>query len=444
MTEALFTDLYELNMAQAYMVEGMQQTAVFDLVYRKLPEGRNFLLAGGLHDALRFLAGFRFSEEDLDWIHGQPGYRDSFIEVLRELRFTGDVYAVPEGTPVFPNEPLLEVRAPMVEAQLVETALVNFCHFQSLALTKAARVVMAARGRTVVDFGSRRAPGNDAAMAVARATYLAGGHGTSNVLAGKTMGIPLFGTMAHSYIQAHGSEAGALRAFAELYPHTTLLVDTYDTLQGVRLVINLKKDLGERFRVSAVRLDSGDLGALARETRRMLDRAGLRDMKIFASSGLDEYAIDRLVKSGAPIDGFGVGTKLAACADTPELDMAYKLVEYAGKGRFKLSAKKTVYPGRKQVFREMYDSTISHDTIGCFDELLPGVPLLQPVMVGGRLVNPPSLEESRLYLRKELEHLPDELLTLERAPRPYPFQFSQALIANLERLRGTQSSPVLT
>jgi nicotinate phosphoribosyltransferase len=303
---------------------------------------------------------------------------------------------------------------------------------------------MAARGRMVVDFGSRRAPGNDAAMAVARATFLAGGHGTSNVLAGKAMGIPLFGTMAHSYIQAHESEAGALRAFAELYPHTTLLVDTYDTLHGVQLVIDLKKQLGERFRVSAVRLDSGDLGALARETRRMLDRAGLRDVKIFASSGLDEYAIDRLVKSGAPIDGFGVGTKLAVCADAPELDMAYKLVEYAGKGRFKLSAKKTVYPGRKQVFREIRDFKISHDTIGRFDELLPGVPLLQPVMVEGRLVNPPSLEDSRLYLRNELERLPGELLALERAPRPYPVQFSQALMADLERLRGTHSSPVLT
>jgi nicotinate phosphoribosyltransferase len=436
MTQALFTDLYELNMACAYSVEGMDCKAVFDLVYRRLPEGRNYLLAGGLEDALRFLSEFRFTEEELNWIRGQPGYAESFVASLRELRFTGDVYAVPEGTPIFPNEPLLEVAAPIMEAQLVETALVNFCHFQTLVLTKAARVVTAARGRTVVDFGSRRAPGNDAALAVARATYVAGGHGTSDVLAGKAMGIPLFGTMAHSYIQAHESEAEALRAFADLYPQTTLLVDTYDTLNGVRLVIDLKRQLGERFRISAVRLDSGDLGALARETRRLLDDGGLRDVKIFASSGLDEYGIDELLNNGAPIDGFGVGTKLAVCADTPELDMAYKLVEYAGKGRFKLSARKTVYPGRKQVFREMRDSKISGDTIGRFDEQLPGIPLLQPVMLGGRIRHQPTLEESRSYLKKELARLPDDLLALDRSPQPYPVQFSAALMKDLDRLRS--------
>ena len=436
MTQSLFTDLYELNMAYAYSVEGMDQKAVFDLVYRRLPEDRNYLLAGGVEDALRFLSKFRFTEEELNWVRGQPEYVESFVESLRGLRFSGDVYAVPEGTPLFPNEPLLEVAAPIMEAQLVETALVNFCHFQTLALTKAARVVTAARGRTVVDFGSRRAPGNDAALAVARATYLAGGHGTSNVLAGKSMGIPLFGTMAHSYIQAHESEAEALRAFADLYPRTTLLVDTYDTLNGVQLVIDLKRRLGEHFRVSAVRLDSGDLSALARETRRLLDDASLRDVKIFASSGLDEYEIDRLLKNGAPIDGFGVGTKLAVCADAPELDMAYKLVEYAGKGRFKLSARKTVYPGRKQIFREVRDSKVMGDTIGRFDEQLPGVPLLQAVMRGGRIQNQPTLEESRSYLQKKLACLPDDLLALEPSPQPYPVQFSAALMNDLDRLRS--------
>lgn len=434
MPSALFTDLYELNMAQAYRAEGMYQSSVFEVAYRKLPDSRNYMLAAGLSGALRFLADFRFSADELTWLKKETDLSESFIESLAHLRFTGDVFAVPEGTPVFPNEPLLQIVAPMIEAQLMETALLNLVHFESLALTKASRVVEAAKGRLVVDFGSRRAPGVDAALKVARTLYIAGGHGTSNLMAARQWNIPAFGTMAHSYIQAHDCEEQALQAFAALNPGTTLLVDTYDTLQGVQLVVELKKRLGERFRIAGIRLDSGDLAALASESRRILNDGSLNQVTIFASSGLDEYQIARLVESGAPIDGFGVGTKLAVCADTPELDMAYKLVEYAGKGRFKLSARKTVYPGRKQVFREVRDSKISGDTIGRFDEQLPGIPLLQPVMVGGRIRNQPALEESRSYLRKELAGLPDDLLAFQRSPQPYPVQFSAALMKDLERL----------
>ena len=263
------------------------------------------------------------------------------------------MYAVPEGTLVFPNEPLLQVIAPITEAQLIETFVLNQVHFQSVAATKAARVVAAAQGRAIVDFGSRRSHGMDAALKVARATHLAGGAGTSNVLAGKLYGIPVFGTMAHSYIQAHDDEFASFDSFARLYPETTLLVDTYDTLAGVRKVIELSQKLEGRFQVRAVRLDSGDLGGLAVDTRRMLDEAGLQRVKIFASSGLDEYKSQKLVQTGAPIDAFGVGTKLAVIADAPDLDMAYKLVEYGGKGRLKLSAKKLLYPGRKQIFRQI-------------------------------------------------------------------------------------------
>jgi nicotinate phosphoribosyltransferase len=367
---------------------------------------------------------------------GQPGFSESFLRSLENLRFTGDVYAVPEGTPVFPNEPILQTIAPIAEAQLVETALLNCVHFQSLALTKAARIVTAAKGRAVVDFGSRRAPGSDAALSVARATYLAGGSGTSNVLAAKMWGIPAFGTMAHSYIQAHESEESAFEAFASLYPGTTLLVDTYDTLAGVQLVVDLKKRLGGRFNIGAVRLDSGDLGALARETRRMLDEAGMKNVTIFASSGLDEYQIARLVEGGAPIDAFGVGTKLAVCADAPELDMAYKLVEYAGKGRFKLSRNKTVYPGRKQVFRESGEACAVRDTIGRFDEELPGMPLLRPVMLAGSMQPLPGITETRRYMQRELTQLPRELLGFEAAARPYPVAFSKALTGDLESLRN--------
>jgi len=436
---ALFTDLYELTMAQAYLAEGMADQAVFELAFRKLPDHRNYLLAAGLEDALRFLAHFRFTADELDWLRRQPGFSDSFVSSLEKLRFTGDVYALPEGTPVFPHEPLLQVVAPLIEAQLVETALLNLVHFPSLVLMKAERIVRAAKGRPVVDFGSRRAPGCDAALSVARETYLAGGMGTSNVLAAKTWGIPMFGTMAHSYIQAHENETEAFRAFASLYPETTLLVDTYDTLEGVRAVVDLKKRLGDRFRIGAIRLDSGDLGALAREARRMLDEASLREVTIFASSGLDEYQVAHLVETGAPIDAFGVGTKLAVCADAPEVDMAYKLVEYAGKGRFKLSHAKTLYPGRKQIFRQIRDSHMRGDTIGRFDENLPGVPLLRPCMVAGAAQPQPSLEETRSYLRQQMAQLPAELMGIEASAvtsQPYSVNFSQRLREDLRSLES--------
>lgn len=436
MIPALFTDLYELNMAQAYRAEGMADRAVFEVVYRKLPAHRNYIVAAGVEDVLQFLARFRFTADERDWLRGQRGFSDAFVSSLENLRFTGDVYAMPEGTPVFPHEPFLQVVAPIAEAQLAETAILNIVHFQSLALTKADRIVRAAKGRPVVDFGSRRAPGGDAALSVARATYLAGGHGTSNVLAGRTWGIPIFGTMAHSYIQAHETETAAFEAFASLYPDTTILVDTYDTLEGVRQVVDLRKRLGNRFRISAIRLDSGDLATLAREARRMLDEAGLGSVTIFASSGLDEYQVARLVEAGAPIDGFGVGTKLAVSADAPEVDMAYKLVEYAGKGRFKLSRGKTLYPGRKQVFRRISDSCMSEDTIARFSENLPGSPLLRPSMLAGAIQPQPSLEESRRYMQQQLAQLPGELLSLEPAATPYPVHFSKSLTEDLENLRS--------
>ena len=436
MLSALFTDLYELNMAQAYRAEGMTDKAVFELAFRRLPGHRNYIVAAGLADALRFLAQFSFTAGELDWLRTRHGFSEAFVSSLADLRFTGDVYAVPEGTPVFPHEPLLQVVAPIEEAQLVETALLNIVHFQSLALTKADRIVRAAKGRFVVDFGSRRAPGADAALSVARATYLAGGHGTSNVLAGRTWGIPIFGTMAHSYIQAHQTEAAALEAFASMYPDTTLLVDTYDTLEGIRLVVDLRKRLGDRFRVAAVRLDSGDLAALARDARRMLDAGGLENVTIFVSSGLDEYQVAALVDSGAPIDAFGVGTKLAVSADAPEVDMAYKLVEYAGKGRFKLSHGKTLYPGRKQIFRRTLDSRMTGDTIGRFGESVPGTPLLQLSMLAGALQPQPTLEESRRYMQWQMAQLPQELLNFEAAMTPYPVAFSNGLKDDLENMRS--------
>ncbi|MEX0704015.1 MAG: nicotinate phosphoribosyltransferase [Planctomycetales bacterium] len=434
---ALFTDLYELTMAQAYDAEGFDGIAHFELFFRSLPPNRNFVMAAGLDDVLAYLEALRFTESDIDYLRRQRKFADDFLDRLRDVRFTGDVDAVPEGTLVFPDEPLVRVSAPILAAQLVETFVLNQVNFQSIAATKAARVMLAARGRTVVDFGSRRAHGADAALKVARASWLAGAAGTSNVLAGKRYGIPTFGTMAHSYIQAHDDEFRAFEVFARQFPETTLLVDTFDTLDGVRRVIALRDRLGDDFRVQAVRLDSGDLARLAKASRKLLDEAGLRSVRIFASSGLDEYRIARLLDAGAPIDGFGVGTGLAVSDDAPALDTAYKLVEYAGRPRTKLSAEKVLHPGRKQVFRTVRDGLLAGDTIGRFDEDLPGELLLVPMMRGGQRLpaGRVPLAEVRERARRELEQLPEPLRALESAREPYPVEFSAELERELEALR---------
>jgi len=435
-TSALFTDLYELTMAQSYAAEHMHQVAVFELTFRKMPGSRNYIVAAGIGDVLDFLSNFRFDAEELDYLRRSQGFSEEFLGRLKDLRFTGHVYALREGTPVFSNEPIVQVIAPILEAQLMETFVLNQIHFQSLAVSKAARVVEAAEGRSIVEFGSRRAHGTDAAVKVARATYLAGGAGTSNVLAGRIYGIPVFGTMAHSYVQAHDSETISFGAFSALYPETTLLVDTYDTLAGVRKVIDLSRKLGQGFRVQAIRLDSGDLGALASETRKLLDEAGLNHVTIFASSNLDEYEIERLVNSGAPVDAFGVGTKLAVMEDASHLDMAYKLVEYGGKGRMKLSSNKVLCPGRKQVFRQLEAGQMVRDVIGRFDEDLPGERLLQAVMRQGRPTVDVNLEESRRHFQLELQRLPGHLRKLKPSLAPYPVGFSERLQGDLDMIRA--------
>jgi len=382
----LFTDLYEFTMARAYHASGMEGRSAFELFFRELPKERNFIVAAGLHDTLDALENLRITADDIDYLRAQDEFKgaDDFLERLRAFRFTADVDAVPEGTPVFPNEPFIRVEAPILEAQVVETLVLNQIHFQSVLASKAARVVRAAQGRSVVDFGSRRAHGADAALAAARVSYLVGADGTSNVLAGKTLGIPIFGTMAHSFVQAHDDEEKALESFARLYERTTLLVDTYDTLEGVRKVIHLRDRMVDAFRIRALRLDSGDLVALAKQARAMLDEAGLEDVKLFASSGLDEHKITRLLEAGAPIDGFGVGTKMTVSKDAPSLDMAYKLVEYDGKARMKLSSSKELYPGRKQIVRQLENGRAVRDVLATEEEEIEGEALLRRVLEGGR------------------------------------------------------------
>jgi nicotinate phosphoribosyltransferase len=433
---ALFTDLYELKMLQAYFEEGMEESATFDLFARRLPVERNYLVACGLEDVLRYLESLRFSEAALAYLARLGSFSTTFLDWLGRLKFTGDVFAVPEGTVVFADEPILEVVAPLPQAQLIETFVMNQIHLQTVLASKAARVVVAAEGREVVDFGLRRMHGADAGLKAARAFYVAGLTATSNVLAGKVYGIPVAGTMAHSYVQAHDDETEAFRAFARLYPNTVLLVDTYDALEGVKRVVGLARELGEAFRVSALRIDSGEIETLCRRARRILDDGGLGHVKLLASGSLDERSIADLVAHRAPIDGFGVGTRMGVSEDAPSLDMVFKLVEYAGRGRTKLSPDKTVLPGRKQIYRRQQSGEAVGDRIADADERLDGRPLLVPVMRGGRRL--PSAEEglarARERARGEIAALPPRCRRLEPAEPPYPVEVSASLRAKHQRL----------
>jgi len=434
---ALFTDLYELTMMQSYFDQDMHERAAFSLFVRDLPEERSYLLAAGLENVLDYLENLHFEDADIAHLRALGQFTREFLDWLKGFRFTGDVFAVPEGTPVFANEPILEIEAPIAEAQLVETAVMNIVHVQTLLASKAARVVEAAQGRAVVDFGARRIHGRDAAMQAARAYHIAGVSATSNVEAGRAYAIPVSGTMAHSYIEAFADEAEAFEAFTRSYPETVLLVDTYDTVQGVQNVIDLAGKLGEDFKVRAIRLDSGDLADLSERARGMLDEAGLSGVDIFASGGLDEYKIADLVAADAPINGFGVGTAMGVSADAPSLEIAYKLTAYAGKGRMKLSTGKASYPGLKQVFRhETADDDAIRDTLGLQSEALEGRPLIECVMRDGKRVKQaPELNAGRAYAAGHSAALPGDSRATEPASTPYPVEISAALEAYTKKVR---------
>jgi nicotinate phosphoribosyltransferase len=426
---ALFTDLYELTMLRAYLELGIDQTAVFSLFVRRLPPERNFLVAAGLDDLLRAIETLRFSDVDLAYLKAQ-GFPDAILGWLKDFRFSGDIHAMPEGTVFFENEAIVEVVAPMPEAQLIETLSINQIGFPSLIASKAARIVAAAQGRRVIDFGGRRAHGIDAAVTGARAAYIGGAEGTANVLAGRLYGVPVVGTMAHSFVQSFTNEMDAFRAFSRVYPETVLLVDTYDAIEGVRKVVALAREMGDAFRVRAIRIDSGDLLALSREARQILDEAGLSQVKIVASGGLDEYVITDLVGASAPIDTFGVGTDLAVSGDAPALDVVYKLTEFGGEGRVKLSVGKRSLPGRKQIFRRFENDVAVGDTIARCSETLPGTPLLQPVMRGGKRVSPPEpLSAIRDRAREEIARLPEDIRRMGKTSRSYSVVISPALDA---------------
>lgn len=433
---ALFTDLYELTMLQAYFVEGLTDDAVFSLFVRRLPSRRNFLLACGLDVVLDYLESLRFTGDDLDYLRSLGKFSDEFLKWLRSFRFKGDVYAVPEGTPVFADEPILEIVAELPQAQIVETFVMNQIHIQTLLASKAQRVVTAAGGRPVIDFGARRMHGIDSALNAARAFHIAGVAATSNVLAGERLGIPVSGTMAHSYIQAHDHESEAFESFARLYPDTVLLVDTYDTLGGIQKVIDLARRLGNDFKVRAVRLDSGNLLDLSKQARRMLDDAGLEKVEIMASGGLDEDKVDRLMAEGAPIDGFGIGTRMGVSRDAPDLDIAYKLCEYAGNGRLKLSTGKPILPGRKQIFRMDEGIEDGYDVIARAHEDLGGRPLLVPVMRDGeRLRQRVDLETARSRAQEEISQLPLQIRSIAPARPSYRVEISPTLASYHEQIK---------
>lgn len=427
----LLTDLYQMNMIQAYLDHAETKTAVFEFFVRKLPERRGFLMAAGLEQALQFLENLHFSTEEIEWLASTRRFDNSLLERLPDFRFTGDVHALPEGRIFFANEPILRITAPMPQAQLVETRLINLLHFQTLIASKAARMVLAAPGKLLVDFGLRRAHGAEAGLLAARASYIAGFAGTATMLAEQAFGIPTYGTMAHSFVEAYDSELAAFESFAQSRPkNLTLLIDTYDTEAAARKIVALAPRLAARgIAIAAVRLDSGDLISLARSVRRILDDGGLSHVSIFASGGLDEDYVAEIVQAGVPIDGFGIGTSLTTSSDVPALDCAYKLQEYAGQPRRKRSPGKATWPGRKQVWRRYGpDGLFAGDTLSIESDRHPGEPLIEHVMKDGRrLRTAPTLADIRARAKRDLERLPGPWRELE-PHMTYPVEVASALV----------------
>jgi nicotinate phosphoribosyltransferase len=430
---ALCLDLYELTMAQSFLDEGMNAPATFSLFVRRLPHQRNYLVAAGLDDVLRVLESFSFTPADLAYLESTRLFTTRLLDYLAALRFRGSVRALPEGTVCFAAEPILEVTAPIIEAQLVETAVINLIQLQTLVASKATRSVTAAQGRRLIDFAYRRTQGLETGVQVARASYLAGFDATSNVLAGERYGIPVAGTMAHSYVEAFPSEIAAFRAYARAYPdRAVLLIDTYDTIEGARRASIVGQELERAgHQLAGVRLDSGDLIELSRTVRAILDEAGLPRTIVFASGGLDEQFVAETVASGAPIDGFGVGTQLGVSADAPSLDIVYKLVSYDGRPTLKSSAEKATWPGAKQLWRARQGQWLSEDWLGLADETAPADahPLLIDIMEEGRrLTATESLDVIRARCAEQLAALPPELKRLHPT-KPYPVRTTEALLA---------------
>jgi nicotinate phosphoribosyltransferase len=435
----LFTDLYELTMAASYHAHRMFAPATFSLFIRPFGTRRNFYVAAGLDQVLDELASFRFSAQDINYLQTTKRFSTDFLAYLTQLGFSGQVFAMPEGTIFFADEPVMEVTAPLIEAQLIETFLLNTVGFQTMIASKAARCFHAAAGRPLIDFSLRRTQGRDAGIKVARSTFLAGFEGTSNVLAGKIYGIPVSGTMAHSYISAFDNELEAFAAYADTFPdHSIFLIDTYDTLEGAKNAVAVAKEMQQRDQaLIGVRLDSGDMAGLSQKVRKILDDAGLDDVKIFASSGFDEFKIAKVVSRGARIDAFGVGTKVGVSADAPYVDIVYKMVRFNARDVRKLSPGKSTLAGKKQVFRRSdQEGRYTEDIIGLRDESIEGGrPLLEKVMADGKILRPPpSLQATQAKFKESFTLLNDRYKSI-KDHNAYPVKLSR----RLEELQKTSN-----
>ena len=438
----LLTDLYELTMAASYKAHGKTGRATFDLFVRDLPKQRNFFVSAGAEQALEYLETLRFDEESISYLASLDLFEDEFLSHLETLHFTGDVWAIPEGEIVFANEPILRVTAPLIEAQIVESFLLNCITFQTMVASKAARVAISSQGRRFVDFSLRRDHGADAALKAARASYIGGAASTSNVLAGKTYGIPISGTMAHSYVMAFEDEGEAFRAFVRDFPNRpVLLIDTFDVEEGARRAAEVFKELGAvPDGLRGVRIDSGKLEDLAWSVRKILDEAGLYDVKIMFSGDLDEYRIQEFVADNVPVDAFGVGTQLGTSGDAPSLGSVYKLVADSGGPKIKLSTGKATLPGCKQVYRFDRDGHFAYDLIAAESEQIEGGrPLLKKVMLSGeRIDRSESLETLRGRCARSLLHLPDGLRSLDPAETLYEVKISSELRRLIQQMRSQE------
>jgi len=432
----LALDIYELTMAASYFENRMSERAAFSLFVRNNPPGRRYFVSAGLEDVLAYLRNLKFGKDDVDYLRSLGLFTREFLSYLREFRFTGDVFAIPEGRLFFADEPVLEVEAQIVEAQIVETCLINLTNLQVMIATKASRCLQAAGPRRLVDFSLRRTQGLEAGLRVARASFIGGFAGTSNVQAGRAYGLPVFGTMAHSFVTSFEREVDAFRAYAKSFPESAvLLIDTYDTLAGAAKAAAVGKEMSARGEsLRGVRLGSGDLAGLSRKVRQVLVQAGLGEASILASGALDEQKIAEIIRRGGDVDSFGVGTGMGVSADAPYLDMAYKMVELGGRPVLKISPGKTNLAGRKQVFRLTAPSgALKRDVIGLREEALPGEPLLRKVMGGGEILSrPPALPEIQKTFLAEFAKLDEKHRRLEGGPPHYP-------VSHSARLRHLQS-----
>jgi nicotinate phosphoribosyltransferase len=427
--KAMLTDLYELTMAASYYEHGITAPATFSLFIRKYPQNRGYFVSAGLEHVLEFLESFSFDQEDLDYLDSKHLFSHDFLDYLSHLRFTGDVLAIEEGRIFFKDEPILELTAPIIQGQLVETFIINAVNLGVLIATKASRCIHVARGKNLVDFSLRRTHGATAGMMAARSCYIAGFNSTSNVLAGKLYDIPISGTMAHSYILSFDEEIDAFRAFFKSFPDSTvLLIDTYDTIEGAQKAAQVGKEMADLgFKLKAVRLDSGDMTQLSQEVRKIFDEKGLKDVLIFASGGFDEFRIAESIEKGAQIDAYGVGTRIGVSSDAPYTNIAYKLVEYDNKPVLKLSSGKQTLPSSKQIFRTFSRKQLEKDVIGLRNEKLAGEKMLKTVMKDGKRMAPSEpLKKIRQRFEKEFKSLNDSIKEIYN-PQAFPVELSPKL-----------------